>query len=45
MIDADDRALLERMFAAAIDAADPERALEAHLPEPPRGRTVVVGAG
>ena len=30
---------------AAVAAADPARALAAHLPEPPRGRTVVIGAG
>lgn len=40
-----DRAFLADLYAAAIRAADPEAALRAHLPEPPRGRTVVVGAG
>lgn len=40
-----DRALLDRLFRAAVAAADPETALRAHLPTPPRGRTVVVGAG
>lgn len=38
-------ALLRRMFDAAIAAAQPERCLPAHLPEPPRGRTLVIGAG
>ena len=40
-----DRALLTALFDAAVAAADPLRALAAHLPERPRGRTVVVGAG
>ncbi len=39
------RSLLTRMFEAAVAAAAPDRCLAAHLPEPPRGRTVVVGAG
>jgi glycerate 2-kinase len=41
----DERALLRRMFDAAIAAASPDIAVPAHLPPPPRGRTVVVGAG
>jgi len=41
----DSRALLARLFEAAIAAADPARALEGHLPERPKGRTVVIGAG
>ena len=41
----DDRALLTELFAAAVEAADPMRALAAHLPERPEGRTVVVGCG
>ncbi len=40
-----DRALLESLFRAAVAAADPARAVAAHLPARPRGRTVVVGAG
>jgi glycerate 2-kinase len=40
-----DRALLSAMFAAAVAAADPLRALGPHLPSRPRGRTVVIGAG
>jgi hydroxypyruvate reductase len=40
-----ERALLRRMFEAAIDAAAPDLAVPKHLPAPPRGRTVVVGAG
>ncbi|NYI02504.1 glycerate kinase type-2 family protein [Cupriavidus plantarum] len=44
----DARALLRRMFDAAIAAAQPSRTLSLHLPPPPaspRGRTVVIGAG
>src|SRR2546422_664999 len=37
--------LLKRMFQAALDAARPERVLAPHLPPPPKGRTIVVGAG
>ena len=39
------RALLLESFHAAIAAADPMRVLPAHLPPPPKGRTLVVGAG
>lgn len=42
---ADPRAFLEALFHAAVAAADPEKVLAAHLPEKPKGRTVVVGAG
>jgi hydroxypyruvate reductase len=41
----DPRDLLLRMFHAAIDAAAPALCVPAHLPPPPAGRTVVVGAG
>jgi hydroxypyruvate reductase len=37
--------LLRRMFAAAVDAAAPSRCVPTHLPPPPKGRTVVIGAG
>lgn len=40
-----DRDLLERLFHRAVDAAQPARAVAAHLPAPPKGRTVVIGAG
>lgn len=40
-----DRELLQRLFHAAVAAADPERALRSCLPRRPRGKTVVVGAG
>src|ERR1700683_4186259 len=39
------RALLRRMFQAAIDAAQPALCVPRHLPPPPRGRLVVIGAG
>jgi len=41
----EDRTFLTRLFEAAVRAADPEAALRANLPERPRGRCVVVGAG
>ena len=37
--------LLRRLFAAAVAAADPAKCVPKHLPRPPNGRTVVVGAG
>ena len=37
--------LLTSMFKAAVDAAQPEEVIPQHLPEPPTGRTVVIGAG
>jgi glycerate 2-kinase len=40
-----DRNLLEDLYRTAVAAADPGRAIAAHLPEKPRGKTVVVGAG
>jgi len=39
------RALLREMFSAAIDAAQPSLTLARFLPERPRGRTIVIGAG
>jgi len=39
------RDLLTASFHAALAAADPLRIVPQHLPPPPRGRTVVVGAG
>lgn len=41
----DDKEFLTDLFRAAVEAADPEKALRAHLPARPRGRTVVIGAG
>ena len=37
--------LLTRMFQAAVASVSAEACLPPHLPPPPRGRTVVVGAG
>jgi hydroxypyruvate reductase len=37
--------LLLGSFDAALAAADPLKLVPAHLPQPPRGRTLVVGAG
>ncbi|MBD9529813.1 glycerate kinase [Paracoccus sp. PAR01] len=39
------RDLLLQLFAAAVDSADPAQTVARHLPELPRGRVVVVGAG
>ncbi len=36
---------LTAIFDAAVKAADPERTIRDHLPEKPKGRTIVVGAG
>jgi glycerate 2-kinase len=41
----DPRAFLASLFGAAVKAADPENALLPFLPEKPKGRTIVVGAG
>ncbi len=41
----DPRALLRRLFDAAVAAAQPAACLPPHLPAPPRGRTIVIGAG
>jgi hydroxypyruvate reductase len=41
----DPRQLLHAMFDAAVRAAQPAICVPPHLPEPPRGRTVIVGAG
>ncbi len=40
-----DRNLLMSMFRAGVAAADPMRIVPPHLPAPPRGRTLVIGAG
>jgi len=39
------RQLLTDSFHAAVAAADPLKIVAAHLPTPPKGRTLVVGAG
>ena len=41
----DSRAFLASLFHVAVKAADPLEAIRARLPEKPKGRTVVVGAG
>jgi hydroxypyruvate reductase len=41
----DPRALLRRMFDAAIEAAQPSHSIPPHLPEAPKGRLIVLGAG
>jgi hydroxypyruvate reductase len=39
------RQLLRRMFDAAVAAAQPALCLPPHLPQAPKGRTLVIGAG
>ncbi|TQN61548.1 glycerate kinase [Agrobacterium tumefaciens] len=39
------RDALNRIFMAAVASADPAKVLQHHLPFPPKGRCVVVGAG
>jgi hydroxypyruvate reductase len=41
----DARSLLTALFHTAVAAADPERAILPFLPEKPKGRTIVIGAG
>jgi hydroxypyruvate reductase len=41
----DPRTLLRQMFDAAVASALPDRCVPPHLPQPPRGRTLVIGAG
>ena len=41
----DPRQFLTELFSRAVDAARPGVSLAAHLPDRPKGRTVVVGAG
>ena len=40
-----DRHLLDRMFREAVAQAQPALAVRQHLPERPKGRTIVIGAG
>jgi hydroxypyruvate reductase len=42
---ADPREFLRSLFDAAVAAALPARVVPAHLPPPPKGRTIVLGAG
>ncbi len=41
----DPRKFLKELFDAAVEAADPAHCLASHLPNRPKGRTIVVGAG
>ncbi len=41
----DPEILLRRLFAVAVEAAQPAHCVPPHLPDPPKGRTVVIGAG
>jgi hydroxypyruvate reductase len=41
----DERAFLLSLFRAAIDAALPAKVVPGHLPQAPKGRTIVLGAG
>ena len=41
----DPRSLLRAMFDAAVASAQPAAVVPAHLPAPPRGRLIVIGAG
>ena len=43
--DAQARSFLRSLFDAAVAAADPAKIVPANLPPPPRGRTLIVGAG
>ncbi len=40
-----DKEFFTKLFQAAVEAADPERTIAAHLPPKPKGRTIVIGAG
>ncbi|MFM8900269.1 MAG: DUF4147 domain-containing protein, partial [Burkholderiales bacterium] len=39
------REFLRSLFDAAIASAQPALCIPAHLPEPPKGRVIVIGAG
>lgn len=39
------RTVLLDLFRAAVKAVDPLHAIAPHLPQPPKGRTIVIGAG
>ena len=45
MTDLDHTTWLRSLFQAAIAAAQPALCLPQHLPAPPKGRTIVIGAG
>jgi len=41
----DPRQFLSHLFQSALAAVDPAKLIAQHLPPPPRGRTIVIGAG
>ena len=41
----DEGQFLRGLFAQAIASAQPDLCLPPHLPEPPKGRLIVIGAG
>ena len=41
----DPKALFTSLFEAAVAAADPAHVIRSYLPERPKGRTIVIGAG
>lgn len=41
----DPKAFLTALFNAAVAAADPEHVIAANLPDRPKGRTILIGAG
>ncbi|MCR9213887.1 MAG: glycerate kinase [Proteobacteria bacterium] len=44
-MDLEPREFLLELFGAAVSAADPLKCLAEYLPPPPKGRTLVIGAG
>ncbi|RYE58166.1 MAG: DUF4147 domain-containing protein, partial [Hyphomicrobiales bacterium] len=40
-----DRGLLQSLFELAVERAQPALAVSRHLPQAPKGRTIVIGAG
>ena len=45
MLSSDGSAFLTGLFRTAVASADPARVIARYLPAPPRGRTIVLGAG
>jgi hydroxypyruvate reductase len=44
-VEADPRTFLLSLFDTAVEAAHPRHSVPRNLPSPPRGRTIVIGAG
>ncbi len=44
-ISASPEAILREMFDAAVESAQPISCIAQHLPSPPKGKTIVIGAG